>query len=302
MASNSRSLTRFARLSIMTALVTILLKVIAYLLTGSVGLLSDAMESLVNLAAAGMAFWMLKLSEKPPDEKHMYGHSKAEYFSSVFEGTLILFAAVGISWTALQRIFVPRPIEQPALGLFISMLAALINLLVARKLITAGQKYHSLTLEADGRHLLTDVWTSVGVFIAIVGVMITGVQLLDPLVALFIAFNIVVSGFRIIGQSVMGFMDTAISEKEKRELYLVLEEFATKGVQFHGIRTRQSGVRRFVSMHVLVPGEWPIRKGHDLLERIEAKIREKISNITVFTHLEPLEDEKSWADITLDRS
>lgn len=295
------SLTRFAWLSIATALVTIGLKLSAYLLTGSVGLLSDALESLVNLVAAIIALTMLTISARPPDEEHAYGHSKAEYFASGAEGSLILVAAVSIIVTAGQRLINPQPLEQIGLGLIVAVVASLINLATAQILLRAGQRYNSISLEADARHLMTDVWTSVGVLVGIGAVMLTGWERLDPLIALLVAANIIWSGVSLVRRSALGLMDTALPSEEQDAIQQILERYRQQGVQFHALRTRSAAARRFVSLHVLVPGTWTVQQGHNLLERIEADLRSQLPNVTVFTHLEPLEDSVSWQDTTLDR-
>ena len=295
------SLTRFAWLSIATALVTIGLKLSAYLLTGSVGLLSDALESLVNLVAAIIALTMLTISARPPDEEHAYGHSKAEYFASGAEGSLILVAAVSIIVTAGQRLINPQPLEQIGLGLIVAVVASLINLASAQILLRAGQRYNSIILEADARHLMTDVWTSVGVLVGIGVVMLTGWERLDPLIALLVAANIIWSGVSLVRRSALGLMDTALPSEEQDAIQQILERYRQQGVQFHALRTRSAAARRFVSLHVLVPGTWTVQQGHNLLERIEADLRSQLPNVTVFTHLEPLEDSVSWQDTTLDR-
>jgi cation diffusion facilitator family transporter len=299
--TNRASLTRFAWLSIAAALLTILLKATAYLLTGSVGLLSDALESFVNLAGAIMALAMLTIAARPADEDHLYGHSKAEYFSSGVEGTLILLAAVSIAGAAIQRLITPRPLEQIGLGIAVSLGASLINLVVARILLIASKRDNSITLEANAQHLMTDVWTSVGVTIGVGAVILTGWDRLDPIVALIVAANIIWSGIHIVRKSVLGLMDTALPVDEQLIVQKVLDKHMQKHVQYHALRTRQSGSRRFVSLHVLVPGNWTVQRGHQLLERIEADIRQVLPSVTVFTHLESLNDPASWEDIALDR-
>ncbi|HSL24460.1 MAG TPA: cation diffusion facilitator family transporter [Vicinamibacterales bacterium] len=294
-------LRRYAWLSIVAALVTMALKAAAYLLTGSVGLLSDAVESLVNLAGALMALWMLTVAAREPDEDHAYGHTKAEYFSSGAEGTLILFAALSIAFAAVQRLLAPRPLDALGIGVAVSAAASFVNLVVARVLLRAGRRFHSVTLEADARHLLTDVWTSAGVLVALGAVYLTGWLQLDPIVALAVAANIVVTGFRIVRDSVRGLMDTALPAQEREQLRSVLERHAAQGIQYHALRTRRSGVRRFVSVHVLVPGEWSVHRGHELLEQVESDIRTALPGTTVFTHLESIEDSSSWDDQSLDR-
>ena len=294
-------LTHFAWLSVGAAILTIILKTIAYLLTDSVGLLSDALESIVNLIGALMALAMLTIAARPADEDHVYGHSKAEYFSSGVEGMLILFAALSICITAVPRLIAPKPLEQIKLGLAISIIASLINLSVALILMRVGKQRHSITLEADAQHLLTDVWTSVGILVGVSAVAVTGWERLDPIIAILVAGNIVWSGVRIIRKSVLGLMDTALSVKEQDIILKALEPYIQSGIEYHALRTRQSGARQFVSLHVLVPGTWTVQHSHQLLEDIEADIRRALPGVTVFTHLESLDDPSSWEDMNLDR-
>jgi cation diffusion facilitator family transporter len=297
------SLRRYTYLSIAAAFATIGLKTGAYLLTGSVGLLSDAMESLVNLVAAFMALWMLIISERPPDEDHAFGHSKAEYFSSGVEGALILIAAVSIGWSAINRLLNPQPLENVGLGLAVSLVASAINFGVAQVLLRAGKKHHSILLEADARHLMTDVWTSIGVLVGVGLVMVTGWLPLDSLVAIAVAINIVWSGVHLVSRSALGLLDTAIPPADRDKITQVLDRYQTQGVAFHSTRTRQAGPRRFISMHVLVPGNWSVQHGHDVLEEIERDIRNSFdSPTTVFTHMEPIEDPVSMQDIGIDRT
>lgn len=299
-SSGRAALARFAWLSIGAALLTIALKTGAYLLTGSVGLLSDAVESIVNLLGAVMALGMLTVAARPPDESHLYGHDKAEYFSSSLEGFLILAAAVGIIATAVSRLLHPRPLEQVGIGLAVSAAAALVNLVVARILLWAGGKHRSITLEADGQHLMTDVWTSVGVIGGVAVVGLTGWSILDPLMALAVAVNIIWTGARLIQRSVSGLMDASLPEKERQIVESVLDEYRQRGVEFHALRTRQAAARRFVSVHVLVPGEWTVHDAHHVAEDLAADVRSALGEATVFTHLEPVEDEISMDDIHLD--
>lgn len=294
-------LTRFAWLSIAAALATIALKLLAWRLTSSVGLLSDALESGVNLAAAIVTLLMLGLAARPPDESHAYGYSKAEYFASGAEGALIILAAAGIAWAATSRLLAPQAIEAPGLGLLVSTGASLVNLAVARVLLAAGRRHRSFALEADAHHLMTDVWTSAGVMIGVGLVWLTGFTVLDPLVALAVAANIVWTGVRIIRRSAFGLLDRALAPGELAALLTVLEHHGTPPVQFHAVRTRQAGSRRFVSFHVLVPGDWSVRRGHELLERIEADVRAALPSAHVLTHLEAIEDPASFDDIALDR-
>jgi len=291
----------YAVLSIAAAVVTIALKLMAWRLTGSVGLLSDAAESVVNLAAALIALWALTVAAKPPDESHAFGYTKAEYFASGAEGFLILVAAVGIVIEAIRRWRNPQPIQAPWLGIAVSAVASVINGVVAVILLRAGKRLRSITLRADGHHLLTDVWTSVGVIVGIAAVAATGWLRLDPLIAIAVAVNIVWTGWKLLRETGLGLLDTSLPEDERREVTRVLVPFQEQGILFHAVRTRVAGARRFVSMHVLVPGNWTVQKGHDLCEEIEAKVREALPQANVFTHLEPREDPVSFEDQRLDR-
>ncbi len=297
----SKSLTFYAWLSIATALVTISLKSIAYLLTGSVGLLSDALESLVNLAAAFMALAMLTIAARPPDELHAFGHSKAEYFASGVEGALILFAAAMICWTAIPRLLAPQPLEKVGLGLVVSMAASIANLLVGRILLSAGRKHRSIALEADAHHLMTDVWTSAGVLIGIAAVSITGWMRLDPIIALLVAVNIVWTGFQLLRRSALGLMDTALEDHDLTTVKQTLESYADRQVRYHALWTRQAGSRKFISVHILVPGPWSVQQGHQILEELDTDIRRLIPGVHLFTHLEPIDDPAALQDTTLDR-
>jgi cation diffusion facilitator family transporter len=294
------SLGKFAWLSIAAALSTIALKLAAYFLTMSVGLLSDAMESGVNLAGAIMALWMLNVAARPADADHSFGHNKAEYFSSGVEGSLIILAAMGIVATAVERLVHPRPLEQIGLGLLVSVGASLINLVVALVLLNAGKKYHSIALDADARHLLTDVWTSVGVVVGVGAVAVTGWGSLDAVVAILVAANIVWTGSGIVRKSISGLMDTSLPEEDQARVRKVLDRYVGSGVEYHALRTRQSGAHRFVSVHVIVPGAWTVHAGHQFVDQIEADIREILPETTVMTHLESDDDPRSWEDQTLD--
>ncbi len=296
------SLTRFAWLSIAAAIATITLKSLAYILTGSVGLLSDALESLINLAGAVMALAMLRIAIRPADDDHNFGHSKAEYFSSGTEGILIIIAAVLIIITAIERLFEPRPLDQISTGMAVSLSASVINLVVSLILRKAGRKYRSITLEADAKHLMTDVWTSAGVLIGIAAVALTGINRIDPIVALFVAANIIFTGIGILKKSIAGLMDKALDADEYKKILDVLHNHTQKDVHFHAVRTRQAGAWQFVSFHVLVPGSWTVAKGHELLEEIEADLTAVLPNLTVITHLEPIEDPVSYEDIELKQS
>ncbi|MFZ5880534.1 MAG: cation diffusion facilitator family transporter [Chloroflexota bacterium] len=295
--NNRAALTRFAWLSIGAAVLTIGFKSGAYLLTGSVGLLSDAIESGVNLVAAVMALAMLTIAARPADESHMYGHSKAEYFASVVEGFLILVAAGGIIWTAAGRLLHPKELEQIGVGLAVSVAASLINLTVAQILLRAGRKNNSITLEADAHHLMTDVWTSVGVVAGIGVVALTGWLVLDPLIAIAVGLNIIWTAYQLIRRSVEGLMDASLPAEEQKQIESVMARFRPRGVEFHALRTRQSAARRFISVHVLVPGEWTVHDAHHVAEDFEGDIRAVLPGTIVFTHLEPNDDEISMRDV-----
>jgi cation diffusion facilitator family transporter len=297
---NRASLTRFAWLSIAAALATIALKCGAYFLTGSLGLLSDGIDSFVNLIGAVMVLAMLTVAARPADEDHSYGHSKAEYFSSGVEGTLILIVALTIGAVAVAGLIQPKQLDQIGLGLAISTLASLINLGVGLLLLRAGRKAQSIALEADARHLMTDVWASAGVLAGVGAVAITGWQRLDPIVALAVAVNLIWIGLGIVRRSVSGLMDTALPKSERELIQKVLRTYEKDGLQFHAVRTRDAGARKFVSMHVLVPGNWTVNRGHKVLEQIERKIHKVLTHVIVFTHLEPLDDPASWQDEALD--
>jgi cation diffusion facilitator family transporter len=270
-------------------------------LTGSAGLLSDALESVVNLVAAVLAVVVLRWAAKPPDDEHTYGHAKAEYVSAGAEGAMILIAAGSITWVAVQRLISPAPLEDVGVGLAVSTAASLINLAVGLALLRAGREHRSVTLEADGRYLLTDVWTSVGVIVGVAAVALTGWERLDPIIALAVAANIVITGIGLVRRFTGGLLDRALPEDERAAIQRVLDDFDGNTVRFHALRTRQAGRRSFASVHVLVPGNWTVQRGHDLLERVEAALRDAVPGLVVFTHLEPLEDPVSQADAQLDR-
>ena len=301
MERSNSSLLVYAWLSIAAAVTTILLKSYAYWLTGSVGLLSDALESLINLAAAVIALLALTVSAKPPDKKHAYGHEKIEYFSSGAEGVMILLAALGILLTAWDRLQHPHPLQQLDIGLAASFLASLINLTVALILIRVGKRRHSIILEADGRHLMTDVWTTAGVIAGVGAIAVLerlgyqGWQILDPVIAMLVGVNIIWTGIGLMRRTVAGLMDVALNSKDQGTIKAVLDKFShQQGVDYHALRTRYAGNRRFMSVHILVPGDWSVRQGHDLLESIEKEIGSHFDIIDIDTHLEPIEDIASW--------
>ncbi|MBX7212866.1 MAG: cation diffusion facilitator family transporter, partial [Thermoflexales bacterium] len=292
-------ISRYALLSIAAALATILLKGLAYLLTGSVGLLSDALESLVNLAAATLTLILLRYAARPPDEEHSYGHTKAEYFASGAEGALIILAAVSIITSALPRLLKPVALESMDLGVLLSAAASVINLVVARILLRASREHHSIALEADAHHLMTDVWTSGAVLVGVIIVSITGWLILDPIIALVMGANIIWTGVQLIRRSALGLLDTAIAPADLARVQAILDVHRAQGIQFHALRTRQSGERNFISLHVLVPPEWSVSRGHALLEKIEEELRQAVRGTHVFTHLEPQGDPAADADQTL---
>jgi cation diffusion facilitator family transporter len=295
------SLTRYAWLSIGAALLTITLKASAYFLTGSVGLLSDALESTVNLAAAIVALLVLRMITRPASDEFTFGFAKAEYFASGFEGGMILLAAAGIIITAIPRLIHPVPLEQLGLGLVISVIATLINLGVALVLMRAGRRYGSITLEADARHLMTDVWTTAGVLVGIGLVMITGWERLDPIVALLVAVNIIFTGYRLLVRSGRGLLDVALPQDELDAVKSILDSYGEHGVRYHALRSRQAAARRFLAVHLLVPGGWTITRGHRLADEIEKRILAVLPQANIVTHLEPSGDPASLQDASLDR-
>jgi len=291
------ALTRYAWLSIGAALATIFLKTGAYLLTGSIGLLSDAVESIVNLVGAIMALSMLTIAARPPDDTHSFGHSKAEYFSSGLEGLLIMFAAAAIIWSAINRLIYPKPLEQVGIGLVVSAAASLINFTVARVLMKAGRQNRSITLEADAYHLMTDVWTSVAVIAGVALVALTGWLRLDPLIAIAVALNIIWTGVGLLRRSVAGLMDAALPGHDREQIEAVMARYREKHVDFHALRTRQAGSSRFVALHMLVPGDWTVHDAHHVAEDFEGDIRAVLGDAVVSTHLEPIDDEISMEDV-----
>ncbi len=292
-------LSRYAWLAIGTAVATIGLKVGAWWLTDSVGLLSDAAESLVNLVAAILALYTLTVSVRPPDDDHPYGHSKAEYFSAAAEGLMIFIAAVIIIVKAVERLITPAPIENVGLGLLISSSAALLNGLVAMLLIRKGRQHRSAVLVADGRHLMTDLITSIGVIVGVGLVVLTGEPRMDPIVALVAGANITYTGVKLLRSSVDGLMDVALPADVHAEIDDVLDGFRSDDVDFHALRTRESGNRRFMSFHVLVPGDWSVKEGHDFTEDVIDALVAKIPDLRVTAHLEPKDDPRSYDDLDI---
>jgi cation diffusion facilitator family transporter len=287
---------KFVWISVSASIITLVLKGIAYQLTGSVGLLSDALESLINLAAAVMALILLTIAISPPDKEHPFGHHKAEYFSSVIEGSLILFAAIAIGVTSFERLLNPRPLDDIGIGLLISAFASFINLFTALILLKAGKRYNSITLEADAHHLLTDVWTTGGVLAGLLIVKFTGWIILDPVIAILVALNIVFTGIKLIMRSVSGLMDEALPDKELKEIKKILNKYKKEGLTYHSLYTRKAASKNFVSFHLLVPCNWHIGRGHEITKTIEDKIKSVLCETDVFIHIEPLNDSDAFDD------
>ena len=277
------------------AFATILLKAGAWLVTGSVGLLADAAESLVNLVAAAVALIVLKVAARPADANHNFGHTKAEYFSAAVEGVMIFVAAISIVVFALQRLVFPQPIESLGIGLMISMIASVLNGAVALVLLRAGKRHHSITLTADSKHLMTDVWTSVGVLVGIVLVWMSGWSWLDPVIAIAVGINILFTGYGLVKESTEGLMDASLPERDNERLRMILTRRAGAGIAFHQMRTRVSGARQFMDFHLLVPDDWSVKQGHDFLEDLSDEIVAEFPRMNVTGHIEPINDPRSYA-------
>jgi cation diffusion facilitator family transporter len=293
---SARPPTFYAWVSVATSVVVIALKFAAYFLTGSVGLLSDAVESVVNILAALIALAVLTYASEKPDHEHNFGHEKAEYFSSGIEGALIFVAAGAIVWTSVPRLIDPQPLDQVWLGLALSFVASLANAACAMLMLRAAKAHRSITLEADARHLLTDVWTTVGVFAGVVMVQSTGWLRLDPIIAIAVAIQILWTGWHLMRRSFDGLMDRAIPDEDRAVVTGILDEVRRQGGDYHALRTRVAGAKSYVNVHILVPGSMSVQDGHDLVEKLESDIAAKLPHVEVLTHLEPLEDPKSWDD------
>ena len=311
MSTQKKSLAAYGWLSFAAAIITIALKTYAWWLTDSVGLLSDALESLINLVAAIIMIAVLSVSSRPPDDDHAYGHEKIEYFSSGAEGIMILLAAFSIGLTAWERLWHPQPLQALDIGIGISVIASVVNLIVAQILISVGKRHHSITLEADGKHLMTDVWTTVGILLGI-GIIAAadyfpitrdwalqlGLQdwvILDPIIAILVAINIVWAGIHLLQRTASGLLDAALPSEEQAAIVEVLEQFVVSDhITYHALRTRYAGARRFMSVHILVPGSWTVQQGHDLVETIELQLMTLFDHLDIDTHLEPIEDQASW--------
>ena len=296
-----KSLAKYAWFSIFATIVIIAIKVVAYFVTGSVSLFSEAFESIINLIASSIALLMVRLAEKPPDEHHAYGHSKAEYFSSVIEGSLIFTLAVSVIYAGYNRLLHPRLITQPTEGIVLSILATIINLVIFFVLSVTAKKHHSITLEADAHYHLADIWTSVGAVAGVTATVVTKLNFLDPIIGFVLALHIASTGFNLVKRSSFGLMDSAIPGEQIDQVKQIIKGNLKKGMRYHGLGTRESGRRKFVSFHLLVPDNWSVKKGHDLSEKIEKEIRDSIEDVTVTTHLEPINDPVSNDDILIDR-
>jgi cation diffusion facilitator family transporter len=293
---SARSPGFYIRFSVATSILTMALKFGAYLLTGSVGLLSDALESFVNLGAALVAAATLSYAHSGEDEDHNFGHEKAEYFSSGIEGALIFVAAAAIIWSAAPRLAAPQPLEQVGLGLALSVAAAGANLLCGWFLLKGAREHRSITLEADAHHLLTDVWTTAGVIAAVAVVHFTGWLILDPVIAIVVALQILWTGWSLIRRSFDGLMDRAIPEDERARIAAILDQVKARGGDYHRLRTRVSGKKSFVDVHLLVPGTMTVHEGHDLAHRLESEIEAAVPHVEVLTHLESIDDPRSFED------
>lgn len=298
-STGAPDLSRYGWLAVATALATIALKAGAWLVTGSVGLLADAAESIVNLVAAVVALIALKIAMKPADANHNFGHTKAEYFSAAVEGVMIFIAAISIGIFAVQRLLVPQPLEAVGVGLAISVVASVLNGAVALLLIRAGRRHHSIALKADGKHLMTDVWTSAGVLAGIVLVWLTGWDWLDPVIAIAVGVNILFAGYALVQESTAGLMDVSLPEEDNERLRAILSSRAGAEVGFHLMRTRVSGTRQFMEFHLLVPDEWSVKQGHDFLEDLSDEIVSEFPRMTVTGHIEPINDARSYSHADL---
>lgn len=274
-------------LSIAAAVATIVLKLVAWQLTDSVGLMSDALESFVNLAGAAFGLWMVTIAHHPPDAEHPFGHGKAEYFSAGVEGLLIFGAAVAIIVSSIERLVARAPLQPLDLGLALSTGASLVNLAVARTLARAARRHRSTALMADSRHLMTDVWTSAGVIVGLAIAGLTGLDWLDPVLALLVAANIAREAVRLVREAADGLLDRALPPDELASVQAVLDRFAPRGAVFAHVRTRHAGSQSFLAADLLVPRDWNIVRAHDLADEVEAALREALPHLTATLHIEP---------------
>ena len=295
----TRRLQRLMGLSILAALANLGLKAAAAHVTGSIGLFADAGESVINLLAALVALGSLWYAAQPADVEHTYGHEKIEYFASGLEGVLILVAAAGIAWYAVGRLVAPHMPESLDLGSAFTLLATLINLGVARVLLRAGQEASSIVLEADGRHLMADVYTSVAVLVGLGLVWLTRVAWIDGVLALAVAGHIAWTALGLIRRSFDGLMDHALPEEEQSRVRAAIQPFLAPGMDFHALRTRRAGTRRFADFHLLVPGVFTVRRAHEIIGQIEEALRTALPDLEVTIHVEPIEEEAAWEDSAL---
>lgn len=285
------NLVRFGALSIIAALLTFAIKYAAFMVSDSVGLLSDALESLINLAASLFATLSLMIAARPPDACHPHGHGKIEFFSAGAEGLLIIMAAGGIAWAGINRLIDPVPLQKLDLGLLLSFGASLINLAVAQVLLRMGRHHDSLILEADGKHLMTDVWTSVGLLTAL-GIVAVGppwLAIADPLIAMVMSINIARTGYGLVRTSVDNLMDKALPAEELQRITKTLARELSQNATYHALKTRRSGRARFIEFHLLVDGTMTVRQGHDLATRLEGQLQKDFTDAQVLIHIEPLE-------------
>lgn len=290
-------LTKYAWLSIATAIATIALKTGAWAATGSVGLLSDAAESTVNLVAAVVALIALKVAARPATERFLYGRAKAEYFSAAVEGAMIFVAAAVILVVSAERFVNPAPLENVGWGLVVAIIASILNGVVAGILIRAGKKHRSITLRADGKHLLTDVWTSVGVVVGVGLVWLTGWDRLDAIVAFAVGVNIIVTGVGLVSESVAGLLDKTLDKEHNDTVARILREHSSETVTFHGLQTREAGQQMFMNVHMQVPDEWTVQHAHEFAHEVEDAIIAEYPSMEALVHIEPISDPASYDDI-----
>lgn len=286
---------RYAIYSIIASVLTFVLKFSAWRITGSVGLLSDATESIVNVTAAVLALTAITIAMRPADDHHSYGHGKAEYFSSGMEGVLIIVAACAIGYASIERFYNPQPLGNLGLGLGLALLSSVINFVTAKSMLKAAKRFDSITLEADAKHLLTDVWTSVGLVTGLAILLFAPQwQILDPIIACIMAVNIVFTGIGLLKRSIGGLMDDSLPPEELEIIANAIHQHQGDEATFHGLRTRKSGPIRFIDFHLLVPGDTTVHAAHDLCELIENEIESRLERSEVTIHVEPIECESSY--------
>ncbi|UCH16116.1 MAG: cation transporter [Burkholderiales bacterium] len=286
----------YLKVSIAVAVATILLKGVAWWVSGSVSLLSDALESLVNLAGAIFALLMVSVAAQPPDEDHPYGHHKAEYFSSGFEGVLIFAAAVAIIWEALHRLFDPQPVEQIGLGITLAVVSSAMNGALAWSMLRKAREARSMALEADARHLFTDVWTSVGVVVGLLAVKFTGLLWLDPVIALLVAGNILREGWSLARRSADGLMDRALEPEAREQIEQVLAGFAHQTIRFDHVVTRRAGQRRYVDLHMHMPPGWTLGRAAAVRTSVEQALMSAVPGLRATIQLLPMDVEAHFND------